>query len=191
MIKLGLTGSIGMGKSATSAMFVAEGVPVYDADAAIHHIYKDPAVVALVEEAFPGSTANGVVDRPKLGAVVFADHKGLKALEQLVYPFLEEHRAAFFAEHAAAPVVVLDIPLLYETFGERQVDKVIVVSAPAEMQRERVLARTGMTVEKFESILSRQVPDERKRARADYVIDTSKTLDDTRAAVRAILKEFE
>jgi dephospho-CoA kinase len=188
MIKLGLTGSIGMGKSATALMFAAEGVPVYDADAAVHELYgPGGAAVAPVSEAFPGVAPDGVIDRALLGQKVLGDAEALKRLEAIVHPLVGRHRLDFFDAAAEAPVVVLDIPLLFETGGERMVDAVAVVSAPIEMQRERVLARAGMTAEKLDAILARQVPDAEKRARADFVIDTSKGFDHARDQVRAIL----
>lgn len=184
---LGLTGSIGMGKSAVSAMFRALGVPVFDADAAVHEL-QGPGGVLLpaIEAAFPGSTGPTGVDRPKLGAMVFGDAVKLKRLEEIVHPAIGAIRKDFFVDNAEAPLIVLDIPLLFEK-GAAKVDGIAVVSAPAEMQRERVLARPGMTVEKFEQILKLQVPDAEKRARADFVIDTGTTLGETRAAVKRLV----
>lgn len=193
MIIVGLTGSIGMGKSTTSAMFQAEGVPVYDADAAVHALYaKGGAAVAPVEEAFPGVVVDGAIDRAKLSAHVVGKPEALKKLETIVHPLVGESRKLFFqaAEKAKAPLVILDIPLLYETGGERNVAAVIVVSAPESVQRERVMARPDMTAEKLDAILARQLPDAEKRARADIVIDTSKGLDSARDQVRAAIAKL-
>lgn len=190
MIVLGLTGSIGMGKSTTAQMFVAEGVPVYDADAAVHALYaRGGAAVQPVEAAFPGVVVDGAVDRARLSARVVGHPEALKALEAIVHPLVGAHRAGFFkaAAKAGVDIVVLDIPLLYETGGDRTVDKVVVVSAPAELQRQRVLARPGMDAAKFEAILARQTPDADKRARADFVIDTGQGLDRARQQVRDLL----
>jgi dephospho-CoA kinase len=188
MIKLGLTGSIGMGKSATARMFADEGVPVYDADAAVHELYgPGGAAVAPVEAAFPGVASEGFVDRALLGQRVLNDPEALKRLETIVHPLVGRHRLDFFSQAAAAPVLVLDIPLLFETGGEKAVDAVAVVSAPAGVQRTRVLERPGMSAEKLQAILARQVPDAEKRARADFVIDTSQGFDHARDQVRRIL----
>jgi dephospho-CoA kinase len=185
---IGLTGSIGMGKSTTMQLFAEQGVPVYDADAAVHAIYSGEAV-PVVEAAFPGTTADGKVDRQKLSAKVLSNPEALKRLEQIVHPMLGAHRQQFLAdaEKSGAPVAVLDVPLLFETGGEKRVDAVVVVSAPAEMQRARVLARENMTQEKLDAILARQTPDEEKRRRADFVVDTSRGLDPVRAQIRDIL----
>jgi dephospho-CoA kinase len=185
---IGLTGSIGMGKSTTLQMFADEGVPVYDADAAVHAVYSGEAV-PVVEAAFPGTTADGKVDRQKLSARVLGDPAALKQLEQIVHPLLAAHRKKFLdaAERAGAPVVLMDVPLLFETGGEKRMDAVIVVSAPPELQRERVLARDNMTAEKLDAILARQTPDAEKRKRADFVVDTSHGLAPVRAAVKDIL----
>ncbi|MFY8209244.1 MAG: dephospho-CoA kinase [Caulobacter sp.] len=190
MLILGLTGSIGMGKSTTSRMFEDEGVPVYDADAAVHALYATGgAAVAPVEAAFPGVVVNGAIDRDKLSAEVVGNAEALAKLEAIVHPLVGAHRIGFFEEAKAKghEIVVLDIPLLFETGGEKRVDKVVVVSAPADVQRERVLARPGMTAEKFEAILARQTPDAEKRARADFVIDTGQGLDHARRQVRDLL----
>lgn len=185
---LGLTGSIGMGKSAVAAMFQGLGVPVFDADAAVHQLQgPGGALLPAIEAAFPGTTGPGGVDRGKLGAAVFADAARLKQLEQIVHPAVAAMREAFLAEHRAAPLVVFDIPLLFEKGRGAQIDAVVVVSAPPELQRARVLARPGMTGEKFEQILTLQVPDAEKRARADYVIDTGTSLAETRHAVQALV----
>ena len=193
MIIVGLTGSIGMGKSTTSAMFQAEGVPVYDADAAVHALYaKGGAAVAPVEAAFPGVVGDGAIDRAKLSAQVVGKPEALKRLEAVVHPLVGESRKVFFEAAAAvnAPLVILDIPLLFETGGERNVAAVIVVSAPEAVQRERVMARPDMTAEKLDAILARQLPDAEKRARADIVIDTSKGLDSAREQVRAAIAKL-
>ncbi|MBU6266995.1 MAG: dephospho-CoA kinase [Sphingomonadales bacterium] len=187
---LGLTGSIGMGKSAVAAMLRDGGVPVFDADAAVHELQgPNGALLPAIEAAFPGTTGPAGVDRPKLGAAVFGDAARLARLEGIVHPAVAAMRRQFMVDHADAPLVVFDIPLLFEK-GAAGVDAVAVVSAPAEAQRARVLARPGMTVEKFESILRLQVPDAEKRARADYVIDTGTTLDETRAAVGRMVAEI-
>ena len=193
MIIVGLTGSIGMGKSTTSAMFQAEGVPVYDADAAVHALYaKGGAAVAPVEAAFPGVVTDGSIDRARLSAHVVGKPEALKRLETIVHPLVGESRKVFFeaALEASAPLVILDIPLLFETGGERNVAAVIVVSAPESVQRERVMARPDMTAEKLDAILARQLPDVEKRARADIVIDTSKGLDSAREQVRAAIAKL-
>jgi dephospho-CoA kinase len=187
---IGLTGSIGMGKSTTMQLFAEQGVPVYDADAAVHAIYAG-AAVPVVEAAFPGTTANGKVDRQKLSGMVLGNPEALKKLEQIVHPMLGAHRQTFLedAENSGAPVAVLDVPLLFETGGERRVDAVVVVSAPADVQRARVLARENMTQDKLDAILARQTPDAEKRARADFVVDTSTGLDPVRARIRDIIAE--
>jgi dephospho-CoA kinase len=190
VILLGLTGSIGMGKSTTAAMFQAEGAPVYDADAAVHALYAPGgAAVPLLDAAFPGVVRAGAVDRAALSAAVVGKPDELRRLEAIVHPLVGHSRAGFFeaATAASADVVVLDIPLLFETGGERNMDAVAVVSAPADLQRERVLARPGMTPEKLDAILARQTPDADKRARADFVIDTGRGLDAARDQVRAVL----
>lgn len=190
MLILGLTGSIGMGKSTTSKMFEDEGVPVYDSDAAVHALYTvGGAAVAPVAEAFPGVVIDGAIDRARLSAAVVGKSEALAKLEAIVHPLVGAHRIGFFeeAEAEGKDIVVLDIPLLFETNGHKKVDKVVVVSAPADVQRERVLARPDMTPEKFEAILARQTPDAEKRARADFVIDTGKGLDHARTQVRDLL----
>ncbi|WP_374285244.1 dephospho-CoA kinase [Novosphingobium sp.] len=185
---LGLTGSIGMGKSAVAAMLRGLGVPVFDADAAVHELQgPDGACIEPIERAFPGTTGPQGVDRQKLGAAVFGNAEALRLLESIVHPEVAEMRRTFLADNAAAPLIVFDIPLLYEKTGQHGLDAVAVVSAPAEMQRERVLARPGMTPEKFEQILKLQVPDAEKRARADYVIDTGVSLAETRHAVQRLI----
>lgn len=189
---LGLTGSIGMGKSTTAEMFVALGVPVHSADATVHRLYAGRAA-PLVEARFPGTVRDGVVDRAALGARVLGDKPALAALEAIIHPLVREEEQAFLeaAREAGAPLVVLDIPLLFETGGEGRVDAVLVVTAPAEVQRARVLARPGMTAERFEAILASQMPDADKRRRADVVIDTGEGLEPARDAVRRIVERFE
>ena len=185
---LGLTGSIGMGKSAVAAMLRGLGVPVFDADAAVHELQgPGGACVEPIERAFPGTTGPLGVDRQKLGAAVFGNPEALKLLESIVHPEVAEMRRAFLADNAEAPLIVFDIPLLFEKAGSHGLDAVAVVSAPFEQQRARVLARPGMTAEKFAQILKLQVPDADKRARADYVIDTGTSLAETRHAVQALV----
>ena len=188
MIVLGLTGSIGMGKSTVAKMFADEGMPVFDADAAVHRLQgPEGALVEQIEAHFPGTTGPGGVDRRALAERVLGEPEALRRLEALVHPAVAREREAFLTENAAEPLVVLDIPLLFEAGGSERVDRIAVVSAPAKVQRERVLARPGMTVEKFERILARQLPDSEKRARADFVISTGGSLEETRRAVRRIL----
>ncbi|TGU88018.1 dephospho-CoA kinase [Mesorhizobium sp. M00.F.Ca.ET.151.01.1.1] len=191
MIVLGLTGSIGMGKSTTARMFAEAGVPVHDSDETVHRLYAGKAA-PLVEAAFPGTTADGSVDRAKLGARVLGDAAALKKLETIIHPLVRADADAFLAKHrnAGESIVVLDIPLLFETGGRGRADKVVVVTAPAEVQRQRVLARPGMSEEKLASILAKQVPDAEKRRLADFVIDTGNGLDAARAAVAAIIAEL-
>jgi dephospho-CoA kinase len=190
MLILGLTGSIGMGKSTTAKLFVEAGVPVYDADAAVHKIYEGEAAPA-VEAAFPGTTVDGKVDRAKLSAKVVHDPAAIKRLEQIVHPMLGASRQKFLAEaeRSGVPVVVMDIPLLFETGGEKRFDAVVVVTTSPENQRERILARGTMTNEALDAILARQLPDAEKRKRADFVVDTSHGLEPVRAAIRDILAE--
>jgi dephospho-CoA kinase len=187
---LGLTGSIGMGKSTTAKLFTEAGVPVYDADAAVHKIYEGEAAPAI-EAAFPGTTAGGKVDRAKLSAKVVHDPAAIKQLEQIVHPMLGASRRKFLddAEASGAPVVVMDIPLLFETGGEKRVDAVVVVTTSPENQRERILTRGTMTNEALDAILARQLPDAEKRKRADFVVDTSQGLDPVRAQIRDILQQ--
>jgi len=188
MFIIGLTGSVGMGKTATARFFAEEGVPVHDADAVVHRLYESGAVPAI-ETAFPGTTANGRVDRQKLAARVLGDPAALQRLEAIVHPLVQQAETELLAEAEARgeKVAVLDIPLLLETGGDQRVDAVVVVSAPAEVQYSRVLARPGMTLEKLEAILEKQMPDAEKRRRADFVVDTSAGFDAARAQVRAIL----
>lgn len=190
MIVLGLTGSIGMGKSTVAKMFAEEGAPAFDSDASVHQLYaKGGAAVAAVAAEFPSAVRDGAVDRMLLSPLVLDNPAALKRLEQIVHPFVRQAQVDFAeaARAQGAEVVVFDIPLLLEGKNADLFDKIVVVSAPAEVQRARVLARPGMTEEKFEQILARQMPDAEKRARADFVIDTSGSLDDTRAQVRAVL----
>jgi dephospho-CoA kinase len=188
---LGLTGSIGMGKSTVAAMFRDLGVPVFDADAAVHALQgPGGALLPAIEAAFPGTTSTAGVDRPKLGAAVFGNREMLAGLEAIVHPAVAQMRQAFLRENADRPLVVFDIPLLFEKGGAEALDGVAVVSAPADVQRTRVLARPGMTVEKFEQILALQVPDAQKRAWADFVIDTGTDLATTRTAVERLVREI-
>ena len=190
MIVLGLTGSIGMGKSTTAALFAEAGVPVYDADAAVHRLYEGEAVDAI-EAAFPGTTDHGKVDRTRLSARVVHDPAAMKKLEQIVHPMLGASRQKFLqdAEQSGAPVAVVDVPLLFETEGEKRVDAVVVVTTSPEIQRMRILARPNMSAEKLAAILARQMPDTEKRRRAHFVVDTSHGLDPVRARIRDILTE--
>jgi dephospho-CoA kinase len=190
MIILGLTGSIGMGKSTTAKLFAEAGVPVYDADAAVHMLYEGEAVPAI-EAAFPGTTVNGKVDRNKLSARVVHDPAAIKRLEQIVHPMLGASRQKFLddAERSGAPVAVVDVPLLFETGGEKRVDAVVVVTTTPEIQRQRILARDNMTSEKLDAILARQLPDAEKRRRADFVVDTSDGTDPVRLRIQDILNE--
>jgi dephospho-CoA kinase len=188
MITLALTGSIGMGKSTVAAMFVDAGIPCFDADATVRALQSEGGrLVRPIEERFPGTTKAGAVDRDALAAAVFGNRQELAALEAIVHPAVHHERTRFIVENGDAHALLFDIPLLFETGGEAAFDKVIVVSAPEAVQRERVLARPGMTLEKYEAILARQLPDGDKRARADFVIDTSRTLDEVRAQVGEIL----
>jgi dephospho-CoA kinase len=191
MFILGLTGSIGMGKTTTAQLFALEGVPVHDSDAAVHRLYEGEAVAAI-EQAFPGTTANGQVDRQKLGAVVVNDAAALKRLEAIVHPLVRQSETRFLEQARARgdKIVLLDIPLLYETGGEQRVDAVVVVTAPAEMQRKRVLTRPGMTPEKLDALLAKQMPDAAKRARADFLVDSGGGLDSAREQVRDVLRKI-
>jgi dephospho-CoA kinase len=189
MFILGLTGSIGMGKSTTSRFFRAAGVPVHDSDAVVHRLYEGEAV-APVEAAFPGVTVDGRIDRAKLAAKLVGKPDAIRQLEQIVHPLVRAVTQRFMAEQAArgARAIVLDIPLLFETGGEKNVDAVVVVSAPPDVQRSRVLSRPGMTAEKFDALLARQMTDAEKRARAHFVVDSSRSFDSARAQVRGILR---
>lgn len=191
MLILGLTGSIGMGKSTTAKLFAEAGVPIYDADATVHRIYQGEAAPAI-ETAFPGTTVDGKVDRAKLSAKVLHDPAAIKRLEQIVHPMLGASRQKFLddAEASGALVVVMDIPLLFETGGEKRVDAVVVVTTSPEAQRERIMARGTMTSEALDAILARQLPDTEKRRRADFVVDTSHGLDPVRERIRDILQQL-
>ena len=188
MFVLGLTGSVAMGKSTTAGFFADEGVPVHDADSVVHRLYEGDAV-PVVEAAFPGTTADGKIDRVKLGSRVMGDLAALRQLEAIVHPMVQDTERRFLAEAEAkgAPVVVLDIPLLFETGGDSRVDAVVVATAPAEVQRARAMRRSGMTEQRLDAMLARQMPDSEKRLRADFLVDTSRGFDDARAQVRAIL----
>ncbi len=186
---IGLTGSIGMGKSTVAAMFERAGIPIFDADAEVRAMQGPGGeLVPAIEAAFPGSTGPDGVNRDALGKLVFADKEKLAALEAIVHPAVGLKRAQFLEEHAKTPLILFDIPLLFEGGGHAMVDHVVVVSAPADTQRERVLARPGMTPEKFEHVLGIQTPDAEKRERADHVIDTGLSLDETEAQVHALIK---
>lgn len=191
MIILGLTGSIGMGKSTTAAMFRAEKIPVHDADQTVHQLYQKEAVIPL-GKLFPTAIVAGVVDRQELGRIVLADPAKMRQLEKVVHPLVWEKEMEFIqnARNNGESLVVLDIPLLYETGGDNRVDAVVVVSAGFEEQQKRVLAREGMTEEKFKSILEKQLPDAEKRKRADFVIDTGNGLEAARQQVREIIKRL-
>jgi dephospho-CoA kinase len=189
MFILGLTGSLGMGKSTTAGFFAEAGVPVHDADAVVHRLYEGEAVAAIAA-AFPGTATNGKVDRAKLAARVLNDPDALRRLEAIVHPLVRAAEARFLADARArgAEVVLLDIPLLLETASDQRVDAVVVASAPSALQRQRVLERPGMTEEKFDALLARQIPDSEKRRRGDFVVDTSRGFDAARAQVREILR---
>ena len=191
MFILGLTGSLGMGKSTTAKFFTEEGVPVHDADAAVHRLYAGEAA-PLIEEAFPGTTAGGKVDREKLGKAVLGNAEAIKKLEHIVHPLVRADEQRFLRQAAekGAKVVVLDIPLLYETGGDERCDAVVVVSAPADVQRKRAFERPGMTEEKLQALSAKQMPDAEKRARADFVVDSGKGFDAARAQVREILRRI-
>ncbi|MCX2695303.1 MULTISPECIES: dephospho-CoA kinase [Ochrobactrum] len=191
MIILGLTGSIGMGKSTAASMFADAGVPVYSADDAVHQLYAGRAA-PLIEAAFPGTVVNGTVDRTRLSSAVLGKPEALKKLESIIHPLVHEEEAAFLARARAdgADIALLDIPLLFETEGQNRVHKVAVVSAPAHIQRKRVLSREGMMEEKLEAILARQTPDAEKRSRADFIIDSSGGFEDMRQQINAILAQL-
>jgi dephospho-CoA kinase len=191
MIRLGLTGSIGMGKSTTADLFRDAGIPVNDADAVVHDLYAGEAA-PLVKAAFPGTVKNGIVDRTELARQLALDTTGFKRLEAIVHPLVRERERLFVDQQdlTGADMVVLDIPLLFESGAESRVDKIVVVSCDPQIQRQRVLARPGMTAEKFDMILSRQTPDAEKRARADYVIDTGKGIDAARQRVNDIIAQL-
>ncbi len=189
MIVLGLTGSIGMGKSTTAKMFADEGVPVHDSDETVHRLYAGEATL-LIEEAFPGTVVGGVVDREKLSAAVLDDQDKLRRLGEIVHPLVRTDQSAFLERHrsAGAPLVVLDIPLLFETGATGRVDDILVVTAPADVQKARVMSRPGMTEAKFAAILANQVPDREKQRNADFVIDTSAGMEAARRAVREVIE---
>jgi dephospho-CoA kinase len=188
---IGLTGSIGMGKSTVAAMFADEGIPVFDADAAVHKMQgQGGELVAEIEALFAGTTGPAGVDREALGAAVLGDRDRLAQLEALIHPVVARHRAVFLKEHKSADMVVFDIPLLFEKGGHEKVDVTVVVSASAQVQRQRVLARPGMTAQKFEHLLALQMNDADKRALADHVIDTGQSIDATRQDVRALVKKL-
>lgn len=191
MIVLGLTGSIGMGKTTTAQMFLQEGVPVHDADATVHRLYEGEAA-SEIEALFPGTVVAGKVDRERLAKKVMNNPQALRKLERLIHPLVRRDAEQFLQDHRKknTPLVVLDIPLLFEAGDTERVDKILVVTAPEDVQRERVLARPGMSEEKFKSILARQVPDAEKRRRADYLIDTSQGMDSARAAVRQLIRQL-
>lgn len=194
MLTVGLTGSIGMGKSTVAGMFRDAAIPVFDADAAVHRLYgRDGAAVEPIARRFPGAVVNGAVDRARLAAAVTGDRKALTDLETIVHPLVQAEQRAFLDEARArgADLAVLEIPLLFEVGACSRVDVTVVVSASAEIQRQRVLSRPGMTPEKFQALLARQIPDAEKRARADHVIDTGVPLDETRAATLALIDRLK
>ena len=192
MIRIALTGSIGMGKTTVAGMFEAAGIPVFDADAVVRKLQSPGGgLVEKIGEMFPGCVRCGTLDRECLAQIVLSDRKKLAALEEIVHPAVREARESFVAEHGNASALVFEIPLLFETGGEKEFDKVIVVSAPVEVQRARVLGRTGMSAGKFDSIVARQTPDEKKREQADFVIDTGTDLSTTEAQVRDIIACLE
>lgn len=192
MIRIGLTGSIGMGKTTTAAMFAEHGIPVYSADDTVHRLYGGRAV-PLIERAFPGTTVNGHVDRQKLAASTFGNPQALKKLEEIVHPLVREEEAVFLeaAERAGRRFALLDIPLLFETGGDKRVDVVVVVTCDPAIQRQRVLSRDGMTPEKLEAILARQMPDAEKRLKADFLVDTGLGMDHARAAVAKVVEALK
>lgn len=191
MIIVGLTGSIGMGKSTAAKMFEQAGVPVYDADETVHRLYAGRAS-PLIEQAFPGTVVDGIVDRKKLAQAVLNDSQAMKKLEAIVHPLVHEEESLFLeqAKFDREPMVVLDIPLLFEAGGKDRVDRIVVVSAPADVQRQRVLAREGMTVEKFESILNRQMSDHEKRAKADFIIDSNVSFEAMQEQIDLIIAQL-
>jgi dephospho-CoA kinase len=189
VVVIGLTGSIGMGKSTTAGFFAEAGVPVHDADAAVHQLYAGEAV-PLVEAAFPGVSTTGKIDRDRLAKRVLGDPEGLERLEGIIHPLVRREEARFLADagRAGASVALLDIPLLFETGADHRVDAIVVVTAPPDMQRTRALSRAGMTEEKFQALLAKQMPDAEKRRRADFIVDTSQGFDFARNQVHAILR---
>lgn len=193
MIILGLTGSIGMGKTTTAGLFADEGCPVFNADKAVHELYgKGGKAVPLIQAVFPDAVVDGAVDRARLGAHMRADPLNLKVLESFIHPWVEEMRQAFFdrSRKDNADIVVLDIPLLFETGGDKNVDVAVTVSAPAHIQKKRVMARPGMTEELFEMLLSRQLPDKEKRRRADFVLSTGVSIPETRKQVQDLVRKL-
>lgn len=192
MLIIGLTGSIGMGKSTAAKRFAEHGIAMFDADATVHKLYEGEAV-AVIEDAFPGTTENGVVDRAKLAAALKGDKARIKALEAIVHPLVREKREDFLQEqmHNGAKMAVLEIPLLFETGSQKDVDVTIVVSAPKEVQRERVLARPGMTAEKFDALLANQMPDAEKRKRADFIVDTSGTIEHSGQEIDKLIAQLK
>ena len=194
MIILGLTGSIGMGKTTTAALFAEEGVPVFDVDAAVHRLYSEnAALIAAIGQRFAGAVKGGTIDRASLGDLICEDKTALPALEAIVHPEVARTRAAWLKAELekGTKIVLFDIPLLFETGGEKKVDKTIVVSAPKSVQKQRVLSRPNMSEDRFTHILSCQMPDEEKRKRADFIIDTSKGLEDARRQVQSILRQIK
>lgn len=191
MVVIGLTGSIGMGKSTTARMFAEEGIPVHDSDESVHRLYAG-AAMPLVEAAFPGVTVDGRIDRTILGGKVLGNPAAMKTLEAIIHPLVRADADDFLrrSRESGAKLAVLDIPLLFETGGRDRVDKVVVVTAPADVQRARVLERPGMTVDKFEAILARQVPDAEKRRQADFIVDTGQGMEAARDAVRGIIAQL-
>jgi len=193
MIILGLTGSIGMGKTTTAGLFADEGCPVFNADNAVHQLYaKGGRAVPLINAVFPDAVVNGAVERSVLGAHMRADPLNLKVLESFIHPWVEDMRKSFFdaSRKENADIVVLDIPLLFETGGDKKVDYTVTVSAPAEVQKSRVMARPGMTEELFNMLLSRQLPDEEKRSRADFVLSTGVSISETRKQVQELVRKL-
>lgn len=192
MIVIGLTGSIGMGKSTTAALFAKEGIPVNDADRVVHELYRG-AAVEPVGKAFPGTVVAGAIDRRELSRQLAENPAKFRLLEEIVHPLVRDRETQFLMEHrkSGVPMVVLDIPLLFEVGGEHRVDRVVLASCDPRTQRDRVLARPGMTLEKFELIVSRQMPDEEKRARADFVIETGNGLEPAREQVRAVIRRIK
>ena len=189
-IFLGLTGSIGMGKSTTAQFFSEAGIPVHDSDATVHRLYRGEAV-PLIEEAFPGTTLEGSVDRTALAKHVVGNEIAMKKLETIIHPLVRREERAFrkYQTDSKQPLAILDVPLLFETNGDQRVDGIIVVTAPAEIQRDRVLSRDGMTAEKFEAILNRQTPDSEKRSKADFIVDTSQGYEAAKSAVLEIINK--
>lgn len=189
---IGLTGSIGMGKTTALEIFAQKGIPTFDADAAVHHLYQTEAV-APIEQAFPGTLSDGAVDRAKLSLKIMDNPQALKKLESIVHPLVQNERQKFLNQAAekGSAIAVLDIPLLFEIGAQKDVDVTVVVSAPAAVQQERVMGRPGMTKEKFEQLLARQMPDEEKRARSDYIVETDQDIEQTRADIDKLIEIFK